>query len=63
MAPGKTPDGPYDVTNRASHRHQREPASHIGLVRELCYHTLYDAEVPIQHTVQEAAVVLQNNKW
>ena len=42
---------PYDVSNRPSHWHQRKPTGNVGFVRELCYHTLDDAKVPIDHTI------------
>ena len=48
---------PYDITECPGHGHQREPASHIGFVRELRYHALDDPKVPTDQTIQEAAVV------
>jgi len=48
---------PYDITECPGHGQQREPASYIGFVRELRYHTLDYPEVPTDQTIQEAAVV------
>ena len=30
----------------------RKPTGNIGFVSELCYHTLDNAKVPVEHTIQ-----------